>query len=185
MGCDVGSGMIHWIPKKSIIISENTEQNKPVNTSSLLGNVNITDTTIGPSIADAQNVQVTSSVAPIQPVSSSQFIHPVSLLQSQYQSIPQPQSQTQSLSRSPSEAPPVVNVNVPSSRPVIDNLDAPSVVPTTLTPTSSAPPMAQYFNHPHNQVPPITQPQGLSPVVPIDDMPLPNFKVPSDIVNQN
>ena len=65
-------------------------------------------------------------------------------------------------------------------------------VPATLIPSTdaNAPPPAHYFNHPHSQIlqdQPVKQPIIFSqmPIEPIDDIPLPNFTVPSDIINQN
>lgn len=142
LGCDVGSGMIHWIPKKSA---------SSLKTSDLV-----------------QTIQV-----PEEPVT------PVSILQAQYQQ-PQPQSQVESPSRDQ-----VVNVNIPSSRPVFNNLNAAESAPVVAPhPTTSAPPITQFI---HNHLPQPVQEMTKSstPVPIIDDIPMPKFTVPSDIIHQN
>lgn len=136
LGCDVGSGMVHWIPKKTTS-SKSQEQMIP---------------------------QIPApTVIPTEPAQ----------LQSQ--------SQTQTQTGSPSKEK-VVSVNVPSSRPVIDNLGGIIPVPNVSTlPTAAAPPISQYIhNHPQQ-----IHEKPSTPIPVVDDIPLPKFTVPSDIINQN
>lgn len=147
MGCDVGSGMVHWIPKKF--------NDKPV-----IGTI--------------------QTSAP--PMTSSSPVPPQ----------PQPQSSAPSLQDSPSKAPPVVNVNIPASRPVVDFLvPAPDTTSAPVMTTAMPPPMTQFYHQPHSsqvnqqqqQQKQTSHPQFLN-AIDDEDIPLPNFTVPSDIVHQ-
>ena len=158
LGCDVGSGMVHWIPKKIDGLRAASPKSQ---------------------MSQQQMSQASSPGSPGYPVTS---LPPVgtqaSLLQAQYQ------QQT-----IPSQAPlfaesqiPQVNVSVPSARPVV-NLSSsepqqqsvsqaifPESVPA---PALAPPPMTNYHHHSHNDQNAV-----------IDDIPMPNFTVPSDIINQ-
>ena len=172
LGCDVGSGMVHWIPKK-------------VANNNLKGN----DLSSELNSPQSQNQQphVTSPLtAPI--------VTQASLLQAQYQqSLP---SQPDSMTGSPSKAlqVPQVNVSLPSARPVVNLSSDPShkqlqqhgvsqaIFPESVpAPALAPPPMTTYHHHPHSQQ---NQHQQQNDTPLIDDIPMPNFSVPSDIINQ-
>ena len=162
LGCDVGSGMVHWIPEKS---KSHGKGNEPVGTPLI-----------------SSETRPSASISPLMPSES-----PV-----QYKNPPS------SSSSQPSPAkihiPPVVSVNVPSSRPVIDNLSGGLNAPvnSSVITTAPPPPMTQFHHHTqsvnannfqsHHQ---IQAPQAqFNPQNVDDDIPLPNFTVPSDIIHQ-
>ena len=169
MGCDVGSGMVHWIPQEENNLSEIASTNIKTDT------VNTTNT--------ANTTSTLSPVSPVFPVAQ-----PQSLLQAQYnnsQAQVQAQTHIHSTSDSPSKAPPVVSVNVPSSRPVIDNLSGTSNTPVNtdvpVITTAPPPPMTQFHHHPHGAQSNLNQ-FNLSNID--EDIPMPNFTVPSEIIHQ-
>lgn len=178
LGCDVGSGMVHWIPKKFA--------NNDLKGSDLNPELNSPQ-------SQTQQPQVTSPLtAPIVPQAS--------LLQAaQYQQ--SMSSQPASITGSPSKASqvPQVNVSLPSARPVVNLSSDPShkqqqhgvsqaIFPESVpAPALAPPPMATYHHHPHSQQHQHnqqnqSQQQNNAPL--IDDIPMPNFSVPSDIINQ-
>ena len=127
MGCDVGSGMVHWIPQEENNLSE----------SKISTNIK-TDTNITNNTANTTS----TFLSPVSPVflhsHNLYFRHSIIILNLQAQGTPNLDS--------PSKAPPVVSVNVPSSRPVIDNLSGTSntsvnIDPSVIT-TAPPPPMA-------------------------------------------
>lgn len=170
LGCDVGSGMVHWIPKKG----------SPVTSSPITSPV-----TLQPMLQSPQ-AQPTSPLTP-----------QASLLQAQFQQMlaSQPSSLTESPAKS--QQVPQVNINVPSARPVV-NLSSDLFQQQQLTCVSQAifpesvpapalapPPMTSYHHHPHSQQHQNQQHLNTqSPTNVIDDIPMPNFSVPSDIINQ-
>lgn len=170
LGCDVGSGMVHWIPKRGQVTQQSPKTEKS---------------------EFQQRESLFLSTAPLQPALAQS--QPSSLLQAQYQQhIP-------SQSESPSKLPqvPQVNVSVPSARPVV-NLSSdqhtsqqsaqvsqaifPESVPA---PALAPPPMTSYHHQPHSQQHHQPHHQQIQhQQSPIDDIPMPNFTVPSDIINQ-
>ena len=164
MGCDVGSGMVHWIPQE-----ENNLSESKIEITNIKTDTNITTNT----------ANTTSTLPPVSPVAQ-----PQSLLQAQYNNS-QPQAQVHPPKDSPSKAPPVVSVNVPSSRPVIDNLSGTSntsvdIDPSVIT-TAPPPPMTQFHHHPHGAQSNLNQFNHLNMD---EDIPMPNFTVPSEIIHQ-
>ncbi len=134
LGCDVGSGMIHWIPKKTAIPKSPKSQEQTI-----------------PQIP-------APTVTPTEPA----------------------RLQSQSQTGSPSKEQ-VVSVNVPSSRPVIDNLGGIPASNASTLPTAAAPPISQYIHSHPQQI----HEKPSTPIPVVDDIPLPKFTVPSDIISQN
>ena len=175
MGCDVGSGMVHWIPKKS------HDQKSIID--SFNDNVASAPTNASP-------------IPSVSPIPQSQPVQSQSLLQAQLNSQPSSTSMQGSLA----DIPPSVSVNVPSSRPVIDNLSGGLSNPANANPTASIstyvppPPMTQFHHQPHSaQVHQVHQQAQTHQQVSQsqfnvqnmdDDIPMPNFTVPSDIIHQ-
>jgi hypothetical protein len=175
LGCDVGSGMVHWIPKK---VPHNTVTSLPVQQP----------------MPQLQTQAEQPLQSPPQGHVTSPLTLQASLLQAQYQQLSS--SQPSSMTESPAKAPqvPQVNVSVPSARPVV-NLSSDlsqqqqlhqsvsqAIFPESApSPTLAPPPMTKYHHHPHSQH---HQMQSNSPAPVIDDIPMPNFSVPSDIINQ-
>lgn len=179
LGCDVGSGMVHWIPKKGAAPSVSS----PVNQHPM-----------PQSPQSPQQPQVQQVTSPLTPPLQAQFQQMLA-------------SQPSSITESPAKAQQVpqvnVNVNVPSARPVV-NLSSDSsqqqqqmqqgvsqaIFPESVpAPALAPPPMTSYHHHPHSQQHQQHQqpahPQTTnSPAPVIDDIPMPNFSVPSDIINQ-
>lgn len=180
LGCDVGSGMVHWIPKKAA--NNNLKSN-------------YTSPALNSFQSQTQQPQVTSPLTAALPDVYQYTTAPqASLLQAQYQQQQSLSSQPASMTGSPSKSTqvPQVNVSLPSARPVVNLSSDPShkqlqygvsqaVFPESVpAPALAPPPMATYHHQPHSQQQ--HQQQNNTPV--IDDIPMPNFSVPSDIINQ-
>lgn len=189
LGCDVGSGMIHWVPKmESVTKALNKEFSGPLTTND-----------------QSQGIAQNQSQGLNQNLGSPQAI---SLLQPQYQQsltsqIPsQTSSLIQSCAGSPSKSIAATNTNtsnttnnqpiqqisssftppqvkLPSSRPLLNNLSIdPSYDPNTIINNPIQAPIPNNF---HNQPPQLHQ-QNHNII--IDDIPKPNFTVTSEIINQ-
>lgn len=176
LGCDVGSGMIHWIPKKAVTLNAEKQQGQ------VQGQVQKQDLPVPPSLQGPSAHQTTTTPTPA--IANPQYQQP---LPSQYQ---QPL-----FGGSPAKASqiPQVNVSVPSARPVVNLSSEQSQQQTSSVtqaifpesfpaPTLAPPPMSTYHHQPHNQ--PHPQQTYNQPSTVIDDIPMPNFTVPSDIINQ-
>ncbi len=155
VGCDIGTGMLHWIPAESASV-------KPIS---------------------PQVPQVKSSV-----VSPIQVQVPLQMPQvPQLNQVPQVPQMPQS-SRTPHQIQPQpiqpiqpilpIVVAAPTSRPVFDTLSTASV-PAPVIPMQSAPPMGP----PRPQQPSPAKPPVISTAEFVfDDIPKPNFTVPSDLL---
>lgn len=165
LGCDVGSGMVHWIPKKStgIINNNNVEKfahNSPINNAPVLSSDN--------------NPMTMPSNNPMSMPPNNLNNH-IPIIKEDNFNIQPPQ------------------VKVPSARPVVD-FNSPinnstsnptavsqSIFPeTSVQPTLAPPPIPSSASKPIISTAPIT----FLEIEVEDDIPKPNFSVPSDIVNQ-
>jgi hypothetical protein len=158
LGCDVGSGMVHWVPSQAKAQAQ------------------IFTTQLSPS---SPQMNQSSPQLPTQPE-----------MPSSLQNNNQPIEQVMPID--PMTAFPSVPTipTVPTSRPLIDNL---SSLPITPQDASSIPPSHPPLLPSPTKAPPLPQSAAStsntsrtsSPApLPVDDIPLPNFSVPSDIVNQ-
>lgn len=174
LGCDVGSGMVHWIPKS---VKQTPENNSNMERSNSL---NQNPSLLGP-----------AAKFPPWPQPSQ------SLLQAQYDNptLNSAQPPLSSLQESPPKDPIVVSVNVPSARPVINNLSGGISGTSNFNTTSSQmpgsnqmapPPLSKFHHQPHSAQTTASQQQiphnGAQDID--DDIPLPNFTVPSEIIHQ-
>lgn len=176
LGCDVGSGMVHWIPKK--VVNKNLKGN---DTSPELNSLQ----------SQAQQPQVPSPLSDVYQNTTAPQAS--SLLQAQYQQHLSSQQNSITGSSAKLQQVPQVNVSLPSARPVVNLSSDPSqkqqqygvsqaIFPESVpAPALAPPPMTKYYNHPHSQQ---HQHQQQNDPLTIDDIPMPNFSVPSDIINQ-
>jgi hypothetical protein len=157
VGCDVGAGMLHWIPA---LRREAKVESK---------------------LADTVEPTSCKAASPIH----QQFDPSASSINQATAFTAYPVNQTAPLvSQTGFAAPPVI-VSVPQSRPVIANLS--SSVPVSGPPITVQPPVVSVA--PHVLAPSSTLPAVAPPVIPSsqapyfveDDIPKPNFKVPSEI----
>lgn len=174
LGCDVGSGMVHWIPKMAV--GEDVDFSLDVGV----------DVSVGVGAGGSAQVSHSQAQAQAQAQTSKSPTPSQSPVQASKSSSPAPLSYTQSSHPQSAALMPQVSVSVPSARPVVNLFDpintystvTQSIFPETVpSPTLAPPPIASsYINHPHHQ-------KEQKPVE-SDDIPMPNFSVPSDIINQ-
>lgn len=159
LGCDVGSGMLHWVPKKIFSVTEgkkispddtHLDQNQHPHTQ-----------------LNHSNIQSTAPISITVPLGQSLLFNTQS---------------TQNNTSSAVPAPVPVLVQIPQSRPVIDNLSS------NPNPNISANPQIHPIHPPTipHMIPAIINPSShvtTATEFNDDDIPKPNFSVPSDIIS--
>jgi len=180
VGCDIGTGMLHWIPAESRV-EESVAQMPTAPTT----NVPLSSPSPVPSASNfpIKPPAIMSQPQPTQ-APAQLNLHSIQAQSQQFQPL-QSQAQNQPLQPpQPVQTIQPIAVAVPTSRPVFDNL---STVPTTSSVPSSqqsatmGPPIPQHQHQPQVQKQPaIISTAGFV----IDDIPQPNFTVASDMFPQ-
>ena len=214
VGCDIGTGMLHWIPAEAVVNTGNVASSvKPVQSVPTLS-----VTPVAP-VVPVVPASPIAPIAPVAPIVTSPIQQLPQVLPIQSQPVVQPQVFAQSAVQPQILAQPVVQpqvfaqpitpsivqpqqliapvqssiqpiaVTAPTSRPVFDTLSM-NTAPVQMQQAPLGPPIPQ---HPPQPQPPHV-PQQISPSKPpiistaefvFDDIPKPNFTVSSDLFNSS